>query len=442
MSTKPSEEPAHKAGTPFCVKSQDVSGADVLTIFVTGNELGELRPCGCSGGQLGGFDRRWAVLNSAGASKRMIVDAGSFVKSDSEQDQIKFDIIIEAFSRLDYDLVNLTEKDIEIARNRGLLDSISAAFNIISSQGPPDVNVPAKFTKRFSLNNSVVAVNIASVDLANGYIKRLGGLLTRPTCTEIVATNLNMLILNERDAAAIDTISKMGIVDCLVVPSESDEPEVISEPNKSPLVISVGRYGRYVCRLQIKATEAKDRLKLGFRAIPVTEDLDRKSSLVQLYKAYQQFVKEAELLERQPCFPLPNGLEYVGSESCGLCHEHEYEYKKWSTGPHAHAYARLEKVGSQYDPECVVCHVVGMGYESGFVSEEKTGHLKNVGCENCHGPGSKHIKEPLKEKTSMPMSDCTDCHTPETSGEYMDKEQLYFEKIIHWREPNAAGNVK
>ena len=40
-------------------------------------------------------------------------------------------------------------------------------------------------------------------------------------------------------------------------------------------------------------------------------------------------------------------------------------------------------------------------------------------------------------ETVEPMLDCTDCHTPEESTNYADNEQLYWEKFIHWREPNT-----
>ena len=56
--------------------------------------------------------------------KRLIVDTGSLVEGGSEQDLIKFNIIIQAFSLLDYDMVNLTKKDIGMAENLGPLDSI------------------------------------------------------------------------------------------------------------------------------------------------------------------------------------------------------------------------------------------------------------------------------------------------------------------------------
>jgi hypothetical protein len=425
MSAKPSPKPAYKT--------------DVLTIFLTGNELGALKPCGCSGGQLGGLDRRSGVFNSVPASKRMIVDTGWFVESDSEQDEIKFSVIVEALGLLDYDMVNLTEKDIEMAQNLGLLDSLDSVFNIISYQRGADVNVPAKFTKKLLLKKSIVAVTIAAFDANSAPVEQVKELFSPQPGLKTA----NILILNSCDTAIVNSIAQMKIVDCLVCPAEVDEAGIIGDPNKSPLVVSVGRYGRYVSRLQIEAGEAEDKLKFSFSAVPVVEGLRPEASLLELYKDYQQFVKDADLLEKQPRYILPNGLEYTGSESCRLCHKyHKYEYEKWSTSGHAHAYATLEKVGSQYDPECIICHVVGLKYESGFVSEQKTPRLKDVGCENCHGPGSKHIKSLGSEKTTGPKSDCTDCHTPETSGEYLGNEQFYLEKIVHWREPNAAGDVK
>jgi hypothetical protein len=83
-----------------------------------------------------------------------------------------------------------------------------------------------------------------------------------------------------------------------------------------------------------------------------------------------------------------------------------------------------------------------MEYESGFVSEEQSSHLKNVDCENCHGPASEHIKTFGQAKFTEPKSTCIDCHTPEHSGEYAGNEHLFLKKIIHWTEPNHPGNVK
>ena len=414
------------------------SMADSLTVFLTGNEFGALKPCGCSGGQLGGFGRRSAVLNTVPEQKRLIINTGSFVKSDSEQDLIKYHIIIQALQLLDYDLVNLSEKDIEIDGNIGMLENLESAFNIISPHITSEMNVPAKFTKEFSLKGRTVHMTVAAFDPASTPIEQIEGLFALPSGVPI----LNILILSNSGPGTIESIAKAApFVDCVVCPSESDEPALIGNPAKRPLAFSVGRFGRYICGLKVTApARVGQPLRLAFKALPVEEGLPKDDSLVKLYEDYQQIVKDRNLLEKHPRFALPIGLEYKGSKSCKSCHG--YEYETWNGNAHAKAYSTLEQVNSQFDPECVVCHVSGMDYESGFISQQDTGHLINVGCENCHGPGSEHILTAGATELTEPKSTCLDCHTPEHSGEYAGNEDAFMEKIKHWREPNAADNVK
>jgi len=93
------------------------------------------------------------------------------------------------------------------------------------------------------------------------------------------------------------------------------------------------------------------------------------------------------------------------------------------------------EVGSDRDPECVICHVVGMDRETGYINEERTPHLKDVGCESCHGPGSEHIRSNGGLPTTEPKMTCLDCHTPEHSSGYAGHEDEFREKIKHWWEP-------
>ena len=417
---------------------QETLNNDEFTIFLTGDVLGELKPCGCFGGQLGGLDRRPAILDTVPEQKRLIIDTGSFVKSDGEQDLIKYHIIIEALQQLDYDLINLTAKDIEIGRNIGMMEIIESAFDVISSNETPETNAPAKFTTKFSLKGRTVLLTVAAFDPESTPVEQIAEIFALPSGVP----TLNILILNHGNAGTVDSISKTApFIDCIVHPSESDEPIVINSPGERPLTFSVGRFGRYICGLKVKApTRVSQQLRLAFKTFPVEEDLPREESLVKLYEDYQQIVKDRDLLEKYPRFPLPDDLGYTGSESCKPCHT--YEYEKWSSNPHAKAFSTLEEVGSQYDPECVICHVVGMDYESGFISQQKTGHLINVGCENCHGPGSEHILTAGAAELTEPRSTCLDCHTPEHSGDYAGNEEEKLQEIKHWMEPNAAGNVK
>lgn len=417
---------------------QEQSTGESLTVFFTGNELGALKPCGCSGGQLGGFDRRSAILNAVPEDKRFLIDTGSFVDSDSEQDMIKYHVIIQALQLLDYDLVNLVEQDIETGRNLGLLEGIESAFSVISPYSTAEMNLPAKFTKRFSLKSRAVLFTVMAFNPESTPIEQIEELFDLPTDMP----TFNILILSSSDPETIKSIVKAAsFLDCIVCPSESDEPIMISNPNQRPLTFSVGRFGRYVCGLKITApSRVGQPLRLVYKDFKVEENLPKDESLVKLYEDYQQIVKDRNLLEKHPRFALPNDLEYTGSKSCKPCHGDEYE--KWSGKAHAKAFSTLEQANSQYDPECVICHVVGMDYESGFISQQETEDLINVGCENCHGPGSEHILSAGITKLTEPKSTCLDCHTPEHSGDYAGNEEAFMEKIIHWREPNAGGDVK
>ena len=440
------------ATTVFAVPAAPAQARQLVTIFFTGNELGEMQPCGCSGGQLGGLDRRYAVLNAVGQQNRLIIDAGSLVPESTGQNLIKFNIIVQAFAQLGYDVVNLTEQDILIARQAGLLDGLGSLFNCITAGSPDDVKLPAKFTKDFTLNGVVIEATIVVAETED-QISRLPDLFSSPAGS---SSAIKILILNLADAKTAAAVSEMHLFDLLIVPSQSeDEPTLVSDANASPLVISSGRLGKYVGKIQAIFDDAGQKPRLKFTSVPVTEDIPQYQPLVELYKDYQRLVKDANIIEKQPRFILPGNLEYVGSKYCKLCHD--YEYEKWMTSKqvfipglskqaspdsrHADAFAALTKVGSEYDPECVICHAVGMQYQTGYISPAKTPELEDVGCENCHGPGSEHLRSLGAIETSGPMSTCSDCHTAEQSGEYAANQKQYFEKIIHWREPVSVVRV-
>ena len=429
---------------------------DAITFFFTANELGQLKPCGCSGGQLGGLDRRYAVLNGVNPEKRLIFDAGSLVAESTDQDLIKFNIIVQAYVLLGYDAVNLTEQDIQIARQAGLLDGLGQLFKCISAKpiNEAGVDFHAKFTKQFFSGDKKIDVTVGSADV-DVRASAIESLFSRQANQSAEAVPVNILIINRSDAGTIADISQTGQVDCIIIPAVSDEPTQISDANSRTLVISEGRLGKYVGKIQIAVSGESARPTLSFSSIEVNEQIPQAQPLVELYKEYQRLVKEAGLLENYPRFVLPENLEYVGSKSCKLCHD--YEYEKWMTNGqvfvpgivrqadpnsrHYGALATLKNVGSDYDPECVICHVIGMRFQSGFVTEEKTPELKDVGCENCHGPGSEHLRSLGAIETSGPISTCTDCHTAEHSANYGANEKQYFEKIIHWRQPVSRIRV-
>ena len=122
------------------------------------------------------------------------------------------------------------------------------------------------------------------------------------------------------------------------------------------------------------------------------------------------------------------GGGFVGSKACADCHAKAYEV--WEKSKHHEALKTLVASGDQADPECLVCHVVGLGYVSGFRTAKETPGLGGVGCENCHGPGAKHVEGQAASEIEPGGEDnCRTCHTQLQSPTFDYREA--FESIAH-----------
>lgn len=409
---------------------------NTVTIFLTGNALSTLKPCGCTTGQLGGLDRRGAVLHSTPADRRILVDTGNFLMQDTQQDRIKLGILLQAMTLLEYDFLHLDQQDLQVVSEMGLLDSTSCQ---VMASAPND-KIPAIVEKDISVSGRTLKVRIASIQAADLDAGTLSQLFINKGDT----AKANLLIVDSSQPAVIDAVAKTNLVDVLIVPAAATEPRIVDRSRQRPLVISVGKFGEYVAKLSIEV-RADQSIQVGFSDVPVTEKLPMDQALVDLYKFYQTLVREEKLLDKVPRIPLEGGLAFVGSKKCQICHE--YAYSMWTEKKHSIAYPTLVKVEHQYDPECVKCHVIGLGYETGFQNETSPIDLREVGCEACHGPGNLHIESVLTQKPYVscglqPRMRCVDCHTPEHSAGFGGHEREYFQKIIHWKEPKAEDAIQ
>ncbi len=125
---------------------------------------------------------------------------------------------------------------------------------------------------------------------------------------------------------------------------------------------------------------------------------------------------------------------YVGSRACADCHEEEYvTYQKFSKKAHSfEAVTKMrDKLTANEIKNCYQCHTTGYGKPGGFTDELSTPDLKNVGCEACHGPGSKHIKsedpKDIWASHENMKKVCKSCHTREVS------RSLSFSASSSWR---------
>jgi hypothetical protein len=140
------------------------------------------------------------------------------------------------------------------------------------------------------------------------------------------------------------------------------------------------------------------------------EDPNVEKKLLAYFKRVNDHNREA-FKDRKPAEPPEGASRYIGVNACAVCHAEEYRF--WKKTGHARAYATLVDEHKQFNLDCVSCHVTG--YEKpGGSTVTHVEKLENVGCENCHGPGSRHVDDPQNKelmRTGPEKSLCaTECH--------------------------------
>jgi len=106
---------------------------------------------------------------------------------------------------------------------------------------------------------------------------------------------------------------------------------------------------------------------------------------------------------------------YVGSDACTKCHFKEHRY--WQKTVKADSLKALKpgeaaekKTAAGLDPAkdystdetCLGCHTTGYGKKGGYPTDvtkdaDAAAAMAQIGCEACHGPGSKYVEHKTKE---------------------------------------------
>ena len=193
---------------------------DGLVLFFTGHELGALKPCGCSGGQLGGLSKRSAIFNRVPAERRLVVDAGGLVAGDGEQDLIKYRVLFEAYGLLGYDAVHLTAHDVEIGRSLGLINGREYPYALISAEwGTPD-DGQQSLRKPFRVQGQEVWVNIIGLDAQTATVEQA----RKFSAGRQEGSSVNVLILQNADAQARQVWAGQSDADAVLCLDDSEEP--------------------------------------------------------------------------------------------------------------------------------------------------------------------------------------------------------------------------
>jgi hypothetical protein len=131
----------------------------------------------------------------------------------------------------------------------------------------------------------------------------------------------------------------------------------------------------------------------------------------------------------QDCPPPAEGqAAFVGSAACAECHAEAFPV--WEASKHHRAWETLEAVGKQFHLNCTGCHVTGWEQPGGVCRLDKVTGREHVGCESCHGPGSRHLDSPEADTLTARPGEavCVSCHNRENSPHF--DFAIYLPKVL------------
>lgn len=139
--------------------------------------------------------------------------------------------------------------------------------------------------------------------------------------------------------------------------------------------------------------------------------------LIRAYRAKLPSLYDSADTSRSKNIEHASGLPHiVGAAVCASCHRPQADF--WRNTKHGQAWQTMVDYKVDYDLECILCHTVGFMLPGGFDRPDRVAGFQDVQCENCHGPGSAHLDNPLASSSiiSEPSAmACERCHNKEHS---------------------------
>ena len=375
--------------------------SDTVTLLLSGGELGYLKPCGCSEGQVGGISRRDSLLTrirEQGVSVIPIAN-GNLVDDASRQSEIKADIGFFALADMGYIAYNVGQYDLQLGITQLTSLSEQNKLPLLSAnlyRGTSPVFEPyILHTVDLSEDRMTVAIiGLISPNYAI-YAQNLDlkivdpKTVLKPLISKLIETDVIVCLFNGTTAEATTLRNNFPMLDVIVLSNEKTSKTSASFAH--PLV-NTGIKGKAIYSVKINRDRTGKLIVQQKQRHLLDEKIPDSPEMIQLLELYQEMLSAEDLVESSLDKQQKTGPQFVGTAACKTCHIDEW--KSWKETKHAHAYHTLEVAGHETDPECLTCHTVGFGVSTGFISVEKTPHHIDVGCENCHGPGSNHAEHP------------------------------------------------
>jgi hypothetical protein len=371
-------------------------------LVVSGDLRGEIKPCGCAEeGDMGGLQRRGTLLAEwrQQHDELLYLDLGNNFPEPSAQGHLKLKLIQQAFHQLTPDVILPGPHE----WNYGLATWDTELPYLLSNTR----TLPVQRTYRKTIDGQTWEVwGFVSPSLL--YQNENETPLFQAATDELLraweaemSPNAKRVLLFRGTPNEAELFQKSGKFERILVGSTNDDElhQVTEFATASVTLQMIPTKGQGLFHGQITQPQLEVRW--------LRRDIKDWGAVAPLFAKYDAEVKEMFLSGLKRMNQHKSESPFVGNAACSTCHAEAHA--SWEASAHSTALATLAKIGKDFDPECLECHVVGL-HERGFLSTQLTPHLANVQCENCHGPARAHLKNPLSHPPRDPRQACASCH--------------------------------
>lgn len=413
-----------------------------VTVIYTGNQDGELEPCGCAiEGNLGGILRQATTIDRLRREQPELffISSGGLLSPNVANGRITSEYLLTGAHALGYDALGVQWNDLAL----GVDLPAGARLPWVASNWRNETFAKFRDIRRGGVTlaffswldpeasfHQAMQGQHAEVEGASEALARSLAAAKRTGKLTVLSTTLT--------AEEARKLLPLANVDVLLIKSRYEE---FGEPRRlgKTVVLQPGSRGMRLGRVDLMLEKGRI-ATFRHQVISMPPEVPDAPRLNQWYADYNAAVKR-DYQEKSALRKAQESGEgaFAGADTCKVCHVSAYE--KWTTTKHADAFARLEDVNKSFDPACIQCHTVGFNKPGGYIDLDVTSHLGNVQCESCHGAARGHAASggsaPVANKGWKPPAMCAQCHTQPHSPMFRFEE--YWPRIAHGRDGQAPG---
>ena len=440
----------------WCIFFPNLSLAENPLLIFSGDLRGEIQPCGCAEeGDMGGLPRRLTFFKQQQSlhSSLFYLDLGNNFPEPSGQGDLKIHLIQSALKILRPQAVlvgpnewqnglHALDPEIPYLISNQSLNLPFLTSKTIFQTGGQTISISGYLSPELVYFNQNEQPQILSVNPE---------LITRWEAEFAETKDAFRILLFRGNTQELKKFEDSGLFELIVAGSTNDDElkQVMQMKTSSSVFPMIPTKGQGLFSGKLSASgrfipENNEFVPAGLSLTWLRGSFEDAPELAETFRNYDDAVKELFFSNLDRMDKQRDESPFVGNEVCAGCHAEIVSI--WQKSRHAHAFATLENKGKHFDPECLACHVVGLkpweapenasvedrkfAGGTGFLSLQTTAHLKNVQCENCHGPARTHLENNnIKPANNDPKMICANCHQGSHSPVF--DFETYWPKIKH-----------